>query len=177
MKRNDNQNAFRLSDIENSDDSVKDQNYDVELDKSDTDSDSEIRDEQTQQKPSTSKKRKREVHYNKTREDLSLENISVKVKKYIEYFKTYNKNGVKWAKCILCESNKFKTADIKMKNANTTGLKYHMRKYHVKEFHIFFGDTAKPTPLPLQKKQKTLTEMFQPVTPIPVSLILHFSKE
>lgn len=74
-------------------------------------------------------------------------------KKYLDYFETHVKNGMKFGVCVICKRDNVET-EIKMKNSNTKGLKYHLSKFHEREYNFFF-DAGN-----LNKNQRTLTEMF-----------------
>lgn len=58
-----------------------------------------------------------------------------------EFFHIFVENGMKQARCKLCESNKPPIMKIlKMTDANTSGVKRHLNRYHEKKFKdIYFA--------------------------------------
>ena len=60
---------------------------------------------------------------------------------YASCFEYSTTDSEKFGKCILCAEKKIPKI-IKMKNANTTGLKKHLRCKHRKVFEKMFGNAA-----------------------------------
>ena len=59
----------------------------------------------------------------------------INFRNYFSYAK--NQNEEKIGRCLLCKANKV-MKQVKMKNSNTSGLKYHLSKDHRKEYEILF---------------------------------------
>ena len=74
-------------------------------------------------------------------------------KLYFQY--STNAQCEKIGVCLLCK-NKNVAKEIKMKNANTTGLKYHLNKDHKVEAQLLFGSQETKKRITLPSNQKTM---------------------
>lgn len=81
----------------------------------------------------------------------TTDNLSKMNSKYNHYFTFTIENKNKVARCELCVKNKL-NVEIKMKNSNTSGLKWHMKKCHKNEFTQNFTNPV---------RQPTIVNMFQ----------------
>lgn len=167
------------------DDSVKDKDFVMEMEVGEEDSDSEISYEVDNiidiNKPSTSAASSKTTAKRKKTERKQKQNPKSAIaastsssksavpiaKKYLDYFQTDVKDGMKFGICVICTGENVETK-IKMKDSNTKGLKYHLSKFHEKEYNIFFGSGN------IDPKQRTLIQMFGAKRKIQVSFILHW---
>ena len=78
---------------------------------------------------------------------------------YFSYGK--NQNEEKIGRCLLCKA-KTVIKEVKMKNSNTSGLKFHLNKDHRKEYEILFGTQSLQKTLPAN--QKTLDVLYPTVS-------------
>ena len=93
---------------------------------------------------------------------------------YKTYFKyTKNTANEKIGLCLLCKNGGL-TKEVKMKNSNTSGLKFHLSKDHKREYHILFGSPVMKTPS-ISQDQKTM-DLFAKVSVLLNIIFYIFSK-
>ena len=69
----------------------------------------------------------------------NIQNASTSKINYQTYFfYGRNQNQEKIGRCLLCQAKNV-IKEVKMKNSNTSGLKFHLNKDHRKEYEILFG--------------------------------------
>ena len=94
-------------------------------------------------------------------------------KTYFEY--TKNKTNERIGICLLCKTAGLQK-EIKMKNGNTTGLKFHLNKDHKSEYHTLFGSELGKVKSSIPQGQRTL-DIFTKVSTFLFNIIRNYVKK
>lgn len=99
------------------------------------------------------------------RHTLTRKNVLVhsKYSQYFEISSTVGPNNTKSAICLLCKSANI-NSNIKMRQSNTSGLKWHLNKHHSTESNSLFPSQETKTPTNQLKLDAMFTKNLKKVS-------------